>query len=124
MSPESVTGIGKKVAQNYGKAEFGRIKDHLDESTEGFKLEAAEKIEALAEQIRDLGQRLETDQEAGKIARHLEKTADYVRFRKTTDIGTDAVSAIRESRAFWIAAGLLVGILIYRSTRNKEEKTD
>lgn len=121
MSPESAGGIGKKVAQNFGKAEFERVKERVDESTEGFKVEAAEKIEELAEQLRNLGHRFESDNEAGKIARQLERTADYVRFRKTTDIGEDTVAMIKESRAFWIAAGLLVGMVIYRAVKTARE---
>jgi hypothetical protein len=117
MSPESKAGMGKRAAVNFGKAELDRVKDRIDESTEGFKFEAAQKIESLAEQIRHLGEDSKAHAEAGSIARRLERTADYLRYRPTSDIAEDALDTVRESKAFWIAAGLLVGILIYRSVR-------
>ena len=122
VKSDSVKEVGKKVAQNFGRAEIGRVKDQVDETTEGFKIEAAGRIEDLAQHIRGLGDTLHSEREAGKIARRLEKTADYVRYRKTSDIGKDTVSMIRESKAFWLAAGLLVGMIIYKSARLKSER--
>jgi len=121
MRPESIGDIGRKTAKNIGKAEIDRTKERVDESTEGFKVQAAQRIEALAEQIRDLGRDLDYGGEAGAIARRLERTADYLRYRPTSRIGSDALELIKENKALWIAAGLLVGMLIYRSTQSRSK---
>ncbi len=91
-----------------------RAEKRIDEATEDFRREAAAKMEALAEQIRELGGRFDRHTEAHHLARRLERSSDYLRYRPTSRIAGDAWDTVRRSPVVWVGGGLLAGLVVYR----------
>lgn len=91
-----------------------RAEARIDEATESFRREAAAKMESLAEQIRELGGRFDRHAEAHHLARRLERSSDYLRYRPTSRIAGDALDTVRNSPVVWVGGGLLAGLLLYR----------
>ena len=108
---------GKTVIRGVTRDKMSRIGERIENTTSGLKSESGRRIESLAAQIRRLGDELESHAEAGKIARELEKTADYLRYRRTSDIAEDAWNLVRTNRAFWVAGAFLGGVLVYSVVR-------
>ena len=71
-------------------------------------------MEALADQIRELGGRFDRHTEAHSLARRIERSSDYLRYRPTSQIAGDAWDTVRSSPVVWIGGGLLAGLLAYR----------
>lgn len=71
-------------------------------------------IDRLAEQIRWLGRRLERPEEAHLLARRLEETADYIRFRPAAKMFSDAGGLMRRYPSIPIALGVLGLFVGYR----------
>jgi len=113
-SEESKSGFSKTIAKGIAQHHTSRMKERVEDSTVDFRLEAGERIEGLAQQIRQLGKRFESTDEAHRVARRLETVADYLRFRPSVEIATDAWEALRRRRALWVAGGALAAILLYR----------
>lgn len=119
-----VVETGKAVAKGVVHGQFDRATGRFDESTQKFKGAAAGKIESLAEQIRELGDQFEHGGEANAIARRLEKTADYIRYRPTSDVAADAWDITKRYHLLWWAGGLLAGVVAIRlATRARHEKS-
>jgi hypothetical protein len=116
---KSGSGLGRRIVQGVAHHEAGRVKDRIEESTVDFRAEAGEKIEGLAGQIRQLGQRYQKGEEAHLLARRLERLADYLQFRPSTEIAADAWDTARRYHLFWIAGGMLGTALLYRLLRRK-----
>jgi len=94
------------------------IQDRIEPAADQFKEEAAELIEELATRVRQLGHKFDRTRKAHSVARRLERTADYLRYRSSGDVVEDGWQAVTESRALWIAGGILGGFLAYRMTRS------
>ena len=108
-----------KAGGNYARGVATKQLSRLDESTEAFKGETAAKLENLASQVRELGQKYERSGEANHLARRLEKTADYIRFRSSERVVSDAWEAARRHRLLWWTGGLLAGVIVYRLVSQK-----
>lgn len=76
-------------------------------------------IDRLAEQIRWLGSRLERPEETHLLARRLEETADYIRFRPASRMFSDAGGFMRRHPSIPIALGLLGFLVGYRMLSNR-----
>lgn len=111
---DSVGSVGKTVIKGVSHQHTERLRERFEESTANFKAEAGARLEALAGQIRQLGEQFESLDEAAAIARRLERTADYLRYRPSVDMASDAWEAARRARLLWIAGGMAAGFLIYR----------
>lgn len=111
---ETVNKWGKVVLKGVSHDQKDRLKGRVETSTSGFKAEASDRLEVLAGQIRQLGEKFESLEEAASIARRLEKTADYLRYRPSVDVASDAWEAARRARLLWIVGGMAAGFLIYR----------
>ncbi len=109
--------VGNTVARGVVREEARNFRVRARRSADGFKSEAALKVEGLAGQIRELGRRFDRQQEAHTIARRVERSADYLRFRPTSEVAGDAWRAVRSSPAVWVAGGLLAGFVLYRVAR-------
>jgi len=92
-----------------------QAEEKFDQATEAFRREAAAKMESLAEQIRELGGRFDRHAEAHGLARRIERSSDYLRYRPSSQIAGDAWDAVRKSPVVWVGGGLLVGLLLYRT---------
>jgi hypothetical protein len=106
--------VGRTFAKGVTAEKTELLKDRIETSTSRFKSEASDRIESLAAQIRSLGQQFEADEEAASLARNLERTADYLRYRPTAEVAADAWEVTRKYRLLWWAGGLLAGVIIYR----------
>jgi len=94
-----------------------RVEPPLDE----FTVEAADRVESVAEQIRALGERVDRASDANRIARRLERTADYLRYRPPGRMARDSWEVVRDSNALWIAGGLVATaglVMLLRSRRD------
>jgi len=114
---ESSGGLGKTIARGIAQHQASRVKERVEDSTVDFRLEAGQRIEGVAEQIRLLGRRFESSDEAHMLARRLERLADYLRYRPSSEIAGDAWEAARRYRVLWIAGGMFGVVLLYRLLR-------
>ena len=105
----------ESAAETVARGTAVRAEERLDEATESFRREAAAKMEALAEQIRELGGRFDRHTEAHHLARRIERSSDYLRYRPTSQIAGDAWDTVRKSPVVWVGGGLLAGLLLYRA---------
>lgn len=106
-------GAGHIIAGE-ARERLAPIKKHLLESTENVQSQAGRQILSLAEKIRQLGAQLDRGAEVQTIARKLEETADYVRFRSPDGIARDAARALKRHHVIPIAAGLVGAALAYK----------
>ena len=109
--------VGNTVVRGVAREEVHNLRVRARHGADGFKAEAAERVENLAGQIRDLGHRFDREHEAHAIARRVERSADYLRYRRTPDVAGDAWRLVRSSPAVWVAGGLLAGFVLYRVAR-------
>jgi hypothetical protein len=119
---ESNDGLGKTIARGIAQHQASRVKERVENSTVDFRLEAGQKIEGLAEQIRLLGNRFESSDEAHLLARRLERLADYLRYRPSSEIAGDAWEAARRYRLLWITGGMFGVVLLYRLLRRSRNQ--
>ena len=122
MKEDESEGLGRKVVRGVAQHRASRLAKSIDESTQDFRLEAGEKIEVLAEQIRQLGQKFENPNEAHILARRLERMSDYLRFRPSEEIAADAWEAVKKYRLLWITGGLLGAVVLLRLWDRREER--
>jgi hypothetical protein len=117
---EKGNGLGKTLAKGIAQHQVTRVKDRVEYSTVDFRLEAGHRIEGLAEQIRQLGNRFDNPEEAHVLARRLERLADYLRFRPSSEIAVDVWEAARRYHLLWIAGGIFGAALLYRLSRRSK----
>lgn len=117
MNDSKVSRVAEVVASGVVREELRSVKERLEPSADQFKLAAAEKVEGLAAQIRQLGKELDRREEAHSLARRLERTADYLRYRPAVDVAGDVRSAVERSHVLWVAGGVLAGYAAYRIMR-------
>lgn len=94
----------------------------LMNQTQSVQTRAARRIDRLAHSVRRLGGRLERPDEAQTLARRLEETADYLRFRPSEYVAKDTIAVIRRSHIVPITGAVLAGFLAYKwiSSRNRQ----
>jgi hypothetical protein len=109
---------GLTIARDLAREKAARFGRHLGVRTDRFKDEAAERVEGVAGQLRELGDRFDRRHEADALARRFERTADYLRYRPTAQVAEDAWRGLRESGALWVIGGLAAGFVVYRVVRN------
>ncbi len=112
-----IDSAGRSVARGLTIDQAQRLGSRIEKSADGLKSETGRKIESLAAQIRSLGRDVESPLEAGRLARELERTADYVRYRRSSDIAADTWRFVKSNRSVWIAGGIAAGLFGYLLTR-------
>ncbi|HSO24608.1 MAG TPA: hypothetical protein VLT81_17025 [Chondromyces sp.] len=116
---ETVRKTVDTVAKDVARQRTSRAAAAIAEPAEQFKVQASEQIVGLASQIRQLGSRLERSDEAHQIARRLEQTADYLRYRPAPDVAGDAWDVIKRSPTIWVGGGLMAGLMVYFVVRGR-----
>ncbi len=115
--------VGRVVVRGVTQEKREKAKERLEESTIAFRHEASDRIDSVAQQVRQLGTQFERHDDAHQIARRLEKTSDYLRFRPAADVAGDALALAQKYRLLWLTGGLLAGVIIYRlAIRKKSEE--
>jgi hypothetical protein len=112
---QAIEGAAAAVARGTVRDTASRAEERIDGATDSFRQEAAARMEALAEQIRELGGRFDRHTEAHHLARRIERSSDYLRYRPTSRIASDAWDTVRRSPVLWVGSGVLAGMLLYRS---------
>lgn len=120
----NIRKVGRVVVKGVTQEQREKAKERLEESTLAFRHEASDRIDSVAQQVRQLGAQFERNDDAHQIARRLEKTADYLRFRPATDVAGDALDLARKYRLLWLTGGLLAGVLIYRLAVRKKSNPE
>lgn len=118
---KAVKKAAEPTAKGLAREAAARVTDRVEAPAELFKHEAAERIEGLAEQVRSLGRQLDRPDEAHSVARRLERTADYLRFRPPREVADDAWQGLKRSRALIITGGLLGAWIAYRLVRSFDD---
>ncbi len=116
----SIRKVGRVVVRGATQEKREKAKERLEESTVAFRHEASDRIDSVAQQVRQLGSQFDRHEDAHQIARRLEKTADYLRFRPAADVAGDALALAREYKLLWVTGGLLAGVIIYRLVIHKK----
>jgi hypothetical protein len=97
--PETVENAVESGARDIARSRAARLRERVEPPVDQFKEETAERVENLAEQVRHLGRQLDRRDEAHVVARRLERTADYLRYRPSAEVAADAWQVVRRSRA-------------------------
>ena len=119
-----VQTAAKSTSRGLVRDQTDRMKSRIEPPADQLKEETADKVERIAEQVRELGEQLGRQSEAHTIARRLERTADYLRYRPSADVASDAWQAVTRSRAVWVAGGVLGALAaygIYRAASNHRD---
>jgi hypothetical protein len=116
----SIRKVGRVVVRGVAQEKREKAKERLEESTIAFRHEASDRIDSVAQQVRQLGTQFDRHEDAHQIARRLEKTSDYLRFRPAADVAGDALALARKYRLLWLTGGLLAGVIIYRLAIRKK----
>lgn len=119
----SIRKVGRVVVRGVTQEKRERAKERLEESTVAFRHEASDRIDSVAKQVRQLGTQFDRPEDAHQIARRLEKTSDYLRFRPAADVAGDALALARKYQLLWLTGGLLAGVLIYRLAFHKKSNS-
>ncbi len=118
----TVRGVGH-ILGGEARERLGPLREQLLGGTAQVQSKAGRKIIQLADRIRDLGTRLDREHEAQSVARKLEETADYLRFRSTGGIARDAAQAIRRNPVVPVAIGLAGVVLAYKLVASRRNGT-
>lgn len=119
-----VQTAAKSTSRGLVRDQTDRLKRRIEPPADQLKEETAHKVERVAEQVRELGEQLGRQSDAHAIARRLERTADYLRFRPSADVASDAWRAVTRSRTVWVAGGVLGALAaygIYRAASNHRD---
>lgn len=116
---EVIEGTAMAAARGRVRETVDHAEETIDRATEDFRREAAAKMETVAEQIRELGGRFDRHAEAHHLARRIERSSDYLRYRPTSRMAGDAWDAVRRSPVVWVGGGLLAGLLMYRAVSRR-----
>lgn len=114
---ENVVAASTRKARNMfsGKAHhLPSISDRISNSTEVVQSFSGKKIDRLAGQIRHLGRRLDRQEEIDFLARRLEETADYLRFRPLNHMARDVFRAAKKNYWIPVVGSALAGFAVYR----------
>ena len=113
------TRSARYVLEGEARHRFGPVRNRWSGRTEKFQSVTGRQIDRLAEQIRWLGGRLERPEEAHLLARRLEETADYIRFRPASKMVSDAGGLMRRHPYVPVALGALGFFIGYRMLSNR-----
>jgi hypothetical protein len=113
-SPNTIERAVESAASGAVRAQTVPIRDRIEPPVDEFKEDSAERIENLADQVRALGRKLDRRDEAQVVARRLEKTADYLRYRPSGEVVSDAWDAVTRSRVLWVAGGAVAALFSLR----------
>ena len=119
-----VQTAAKSTSRGLVRDQTDRLKSRIEPPADQLKEETADKVERIAEKVRELGEQLGRQSEAHTIARRLERTADYLRYRPSADVASDAWQAVTRSRTVWIAGGVIGALAaygIYRAASNHRD---
>lgn len=109
-------GMGRgarRIVEGEARERLKPVRDRLADSAERVQSSTGRKIDRLAGQIWKLGHRLDRPGEARLIARRLEETADYLRFRPAGHLVHDAASALRRRPLLPVAGALVAGLVAF-----------
>jgi hypothetical protein len=99
------------------------LRDRVEPPADRLKDEAADRVEGVAKKIRSLGDDHDRRDEADAIARRLERTADYLRFRPAAHVASDVRDTLTRPGVLWFAGGALATLtafhLIRRASSNR-----
>ena len=112
-------GAVREVAHD----QMEHVKERLGAGAENLTEHAADRVEALADQVRQLGNRHDRRDEAQAVARRLERSADYLRFRPLGKVPGDAWTAAKQSRLLWATVAVTAGLLTYSAVRRHRRGT-
>lgn len=107
------------IAEGEMRRKLGPTRARLTATTEALQSRASRRIDHLANRIRRLGHSVERPDEAHLLARRLEETADYLRYRPTEMVARDAVSVAKKNRLFLIAGVAAGAFLTYKAIRRR-----
>jgi hypothetical protein len=113
-SATTVRSTTETVAKGIFQDQTTRLRERVEPPVDEFKEDTAERIESLAEHVRKLGRQLDRRDESHAIARRLERTADYLRYRPTSEVASDAWDTVRQSKLLWVAGGAVAAFAAYR----------
>ena len=119
-----VERVAEQSARGVVREQTTRLRERVEPPIDDFKDDTAERVENLAEHVRTMGRQLNRRDEAHAVARRLERTADYLRFRPTADVASDAWKAFSRSRAVWVVGGTLVALVAYRAIQSSVRDRD
>ncbi|MEE4273712.1 MAG: hypothetical protein V2I67_18700 [Thermoanaerobaculales bacterium] len=115
----------EKVAETTGRGiareQAARFRDRVEPPADELKLETARLVENVAQQVRELGRQLDRDGEAHAIARRLERSSDYLRYRPSGAVATDAWDAVTQPRVLWLAGGALAALVTCRILKARSD---
>jgi hypothetical protein len=109
----------KTSARALARDQADRLRERVEPPADQLKEEAADRVESVAHQVRQLGMQLDRPEEAHSIARRLERTADYLRYRPAADVASDAWETVTRPRVLWVAGGVLTALVAYRLLRDR-----
>lgn len=109
----------KTTARGVARDTAEQIRQRVEPPADQLKDETADRVEGIAHQVRQLGLELDRPEEAHAIARRLERTADYLRYRPATRVATDAWDAVTQPKVLWAAGGALAALVIYRALKRR-----
>ncbi len=98
------------------------VRERLGAGAESFTEYAADRVEALADQVRQMGNRHDRPDEAQAVARRLERSADYLRFRPLGKVPGDAWKAAKQSPILWATVAVTTGLLTYSAVRSHRRR--
>lgn len=115
-----VKAVGKTLVQGASHQKLDELKERVEDATRTAKEGTADRFESLAEQLRRSSGNAEGLEGRQRLARRLEKSADYLRYRPTAEVGKDAWAAARKYHLFWFAGGFLAGVLVYLAVKRRK----
>ena len=122
MTDESLTEkVAETTVRGIARDQAARFRNRVEPPADELKLEAARLVEDVARQVRELGRQLDRDGGAHAIARRLERSSDYLRYRPSGAVATDAWDAVTQPRVRWLAGGALAALATYRILRARSE---
>jgi hypothetical protein len=117
MTDAVIEKAAKTTTRGVARDTAEQIRQRVETPADDLKEEAADRVESVARQIREIGSHLDRSGEAHVIARRLEQTADYLRYRPATRIATDAWDTLTQPKVLWAAGGALAVLVLYRTLK-------
>lgn len=121
MTSNPAAALSSTAASGVVREKIHNLRERVEPPLDDFTVEAADRVESVAEQIRSLGDRVDRSSEANRIARRLERTADYLRYRPPGRMASDSWEVVRDNHLLWIAGGALAGagaLMLLRARRS------
>lgn len=106
-----VKKYGRAMAEGLKARQVRKYRKELEDSTAGVKSRTGWRIMDLAERLRGLSLELDDPRRANRVARKLEETADYVRFRPTPRMAHDAIHSLNRKPVYLTAGTVAAAAL-------------